>query len=115
MSREGGKARPDERMDALLKFPALRRIAEDFVSHAAAFRRGDEFMHDVVGVEGLDAKFIQIFREKRLPAGDTASQCYAHGSNGRMPARRRSADARTPFAHLDFTARALFIPFPPYV
>ena len=78
MSREGGKAGADERMDARLKFLALRRIAENLIRDAAPLRLGDEFMHDVIGIKSLDAEFIQIVRQQRFSAGDPAGKCYTH-------------------------------------
>ena len=75
---KGGEAGANERMDALLKFLTFRRIAENLICHATPLRFRDKFMHNVVGIEGLNTEFIQIVRQQRFSAGDTAGECYSH-------------------------------------
>ena len=77
--RESGEAGADERVETRFERLALCRIAEDLVRNPAAFGVGDELVHDVVCVDGLDAKLVQIPRHERLAARDSAGQrCPRH-------------------------------------
>ena len=59
-------------MDALLKLLTLHRIAENLICHATPLRFRDKFMHNVVGVESLNAELIQLVRQQRFSASDPA-------------------------------------------
>ena len=66
-------------MQPRLKFLALRLISEDLRGNAFPLRRiGDQFVHDVVRVDRLNAEFVQELRDERLPARDPPCQRDSH-------------------------------------
>ena len=68
-----------QRVELCLQLAALSGIGEDLGGDALALRWvGDQFMNDVVGVDRLDAKFVQITSEKRFPAGNAAGKGNLH-------------------------------------
>ena len=49
-------------MELCLEGAALFRIGEDFSGNAATlFGVGEKCVHNIIGVEGLDAEFVQEF------------------------------------------------------
>ena len=64
-----------ERMDARLQRAALHRVGEHLGGDAAALCRvGNELVDNVIGVDCLDAEFVQVSCGKRLATGDPASK-----------------------------------------
>ena len=62
-----------QRMEPRLEGLALFGIREHFGGNALAFGRiGNELVNNVVGVDRLDAEFVQVLRHQRLAAGDAA-------------------------------------------
>ena len=58
-------------MKLRFEFAALLRIGKNLGGDAAALLRiGNQLMNNVIGVEGLDAEFVQEFRKERFPAGN---------------------------------------------
>ena len=91
------------RVDPRLEFLALRRVGEDLGGQSASFGRvGDEFVNNVVGVDRLDAKLVQITRKEGFAAGNPSRQADSWLSHARSadsakitppwapPSRRRS-------------------------
>ena len=77
--KEGLDPRFHQRVELRLQLTPLRGIGEDLGGDALALRWvGDQFMNDVVGVDRLDAKFVQITSEKRFPAGNAAGKGNLH-------------------------------------
>ena len=61
----------DDWVDLRLKFAALLRVGKHFGGDAAALLRiGNQLMNNGIGVESLDAEFVQEFRKERFPAGN---------------------------------------------
>ena len=68
-------------MDTRLESLALRLVGENLRGNALALGRiGNEFMHDVVSVDRLDAEVVEELRDQRLPARDSACQRDSHQS-----------------------------------
>ena len=62
-----------ERMDARFKRSTLLGICENLGGDVTALCGvGHELVNNVVGVDSLDAEFIQVSRDKRLAAGDSS-------------------------------------------
>ena len=58
-------------MHLRLEGAALFRICEDFGGDAATLLWvGEKLVHDIIGVEGLDTKFVQKLGKEGFPAGN---------------------------------------------
>ena len=69
----------DERMDPRLQLPPLRLVPKHLRGNAFPLRRiGYELVYDVIGVKRLDAEFVQVLRDKRLPARNPACEGDSH-------------------------------------
>ena len=64
-------SRLHQRVKLRLKCSALLRVGKHFGGDAAALLRiGNQLMNNGIGVESLDAEFVQEFRKERFPAGN---------------------------------------------
>ena len=64
-------SRLHNRVELRLKCSALLRVGKHFDGDAAALLRiGNQLMNNGIGVESLDAEFVQEFRKERFPAGN---------------------------------------------
>ena len=62
-------------MKARLEGFALFGIGEDFGGDALTLGWiGNQSVNDIIGVDRFDAEFVQVFRDERLPARDTAGE-----------------------------------------
>lgn len=58
-----------------LKGAAFLGIGEDFGGDALTLGGiGNQSVNDIIGVDRFDAEFVQVFRDERLPARDTAGE-----------------------------------------
>ena len=61
----------DDWVELRLEGAALLRVGKHFGGDAAALLRiGNQLMNNVIGVESLDAEFVQEFRKERFPTGN---------------------------------------------
>ena len=64
-------SRLHQRVKLRFEGAALLRVGKHFGGDAAALLRiGNQLMNNVIGVESLDAEFVQEFRKERFPAGN---------------------------------------------
>ena len=64
-------SRLHNRVELRFEDSALLRVGKHFGGNAAALLRiGNQLMNNGIGVESLDAEFVQEFRKERFPAGN---------------------------------------------
>ena len=61
----------DDWVELRLKFAALLRVGKHFGGNAATLLWiRNQLMNNGIGVESLDAEFVQEFRKERFPTGN---------------------------------------------